>query len=347
MRGTIRGGKDDEDEEGPRARGGHSGRLTPPASVRDLLRGSWDAIIVGAGHNGLTCAAYLARAGKRVLVLEARKRVGGACTLDEVWPGYRISPCAYLVGLLHPRVIDELGMVDYGFKWSPARAGMFVPFDDGASVQLWDDDLLCEQEIGALAPADLKGWQAFCDVKRRLRDALRPAGDGDLWVGRAPTRAELERRLVGDRDARELLFDWSMVEYVERFLQDERLQSAYLGQGVIGTFASPHDPGTASINFHHQSGRLGGMPGMWAYVEGGMGMVSFILCDIARDLGATVLTGVPAARIIPGIGVELEGGERALSRVRRLERRSPRHPAPARSGRSSGLARAESRRSRS
>ena len=75
-----------------------------------------------------------------------------------------------------------------------------------------------------------------------------------------------------------------MVEYVEHYLNDQRLQSAYLGQGVIGTFASPHDPGTASIHFHHQSGRLGGMPGMWGYVVGGMGMVSFILCDIARDL---------------------------------------------------------------
>src|ERR1700728_4852009 len=133
------------------------GILPEPSSVRDAVAGRWDVIVVGAGHNGLTCAAYLARAGKRVLVLEARQRVGGACTLQEVWPGYRISPCAYLVGLLHPRVIDELGMVDYGFQWSPARAGMFVPFDDGTSIQLWDDDDRCEQEVRRLAAADLKG----------------------------------------------------------------------------------------------------------------------------------------------------------------------------------------------
>ena len=105
-----------------------------------------------------------------------------------------------------------------------------------------------------------------------------------------------------------MLFEWSMVECVENYFQDERLQMAYLGQGVIGTNASPHDPGTASIHFHHQSGRLGGSPGMWGYVKGGIGMVSFILCDIARDLGATVVTGLPVARIIPGLGDRARGG---------------------------------------
>src|SRR4029077_3586059 len=102
------------------------GILPTPTSIRDHVAGKGEGRRGAAGHNGLTCAAYLARAGKKVLVLEARRRVGGACTLDEVWPGYRISPCAYLVGLLHPRVIDELEMVDYGFQWLPARAGMFV-----------------------------------------------------------------------------------------------------------------------------------------------------------------------------------------------------------------------------
>src|SRR6516225_4862940 len=107
------------------------GILPAPASIREYVGKRWDAIVVGAGHNGLTCAAYLARAGKRVLVLEARQRVGGACTLHEVWPGCRISPCAYLVGLLHPLVIRELGMAEHGFRWKPATAGLFVPFADG------------------------------------------------------------------------------------------------------------------------------------------------------------------------------------------------------------------------
>src|SRR5690349_22476712 len=111
-----------------------------PAPVKELAKQKWDVIIVGAGHNGLTCAAYLARAGRRVLVLEARERIGGACTLEEPWPGVRMSPCAYLAGLLHPRVIAELDLPARGYTWIPADNGMFVPFDDGSSVQLWGDD---------------------------------------------------------------------------------------------------------------------------------------------------------------------------------------------------------------
>ena len=285
------------------------GKLGLPMPVKELASRTWDAIVVGAGHNGLTCAAYLARAGKRVLVLEARERVGGACTMEEVWPGYKVSPCAYLVGLLHPLVIEELGLAARGLHWVPASAGMFVPFDDGTSLQLGEDDAQCEAEIRQLCPGDLTGWRAMNDVKRRLRDALRPPGEGDLWVGRAPTRERIEGLLKGDDEALKMLFEWSMVEYVERYLNDERMQMAYLGQGVIGTNASPHDPGTASVHFHHASGRLGGEPGMWGYVVGGMGMVSFLLCDAARAEGAIIAAGLPVAKILPGEGVELEGGE--------------------------------------
>lgn len=286
------------------------GRIGLPEPVRTLAARRWDAVVVGAGHNGLACAAYLARAGRRVLVLEARERIGGACTLEEPWTGVLMSPCAYVAGLLHPRVIAELNLRAHGFRWMPAIGGLFVPFEDGSSIQLWTDQALCEAEITRLAPADLAGWRAMQAVKRRVRDALRPDDERDLWLDPAPTREELERRLAGDAEARALLFDWSMVELVERYLEDERLQLAYLGQGVIGTNASPHDPGTASVWYHHASGRMEGMPGTWGYVEGGMGMVSFILCDVARELGAVVAAGVPVGRIIPGEGVELASGER-------------------------------------
>lgn len=297
-------------QSGPRRTGDLLGRIGLPCPVADLARRRWDVIVVGAGHNGLACAAYLARAGRAVLVIEARERVGGACTLEEVWPGYKISPCAYLAGLLHPLILEELELPARGFEWIPAKSGLFVPFEDGSSIQLWDDDQRCEAEIRALSPGDLDGFRAFCDVKRRLRDALRPPGDGDLWIGRAPSREQILDRIGDDDEAVKLLFEWSMVEFVDRYFRDDRLKRAYLGQGVIGTNASPFDPGTASIHFHHSSGRMGGIPGMWGYVKGGMGTVSFLLCDAAREAGAVVAAGLPVARILPGEGVELTGGER-------------------------------------
>jgi phytoene dehydrogenase-like protein len=286
------------------------GRVGLPEPVSSLAARSWDVIVVGAGHNGLTCAAYLARAGKRVLVLEAREQIGGACTMEEPWPGVRMSPCAYVVGLLHPLVMRELDFKGHGFQWHPAAGGLFVPFEDGSSIQLWNDDAKCEAEVRRFAPGDVAGWRAMLDVKRRLRDALRPEGDGDLWIGPAPSRAAIEQRLAGDAEANGMLFDWSMVELVERYLSDERLQLAYLGQGVIGTDASPHDKGTASVYYHHASGRMDGLAGTWGYVVGGMGMVSFLLCDVAREEGAVVAAGVPVGRIVPGEGVELGDGTR-------------------------------------
>jgi phytoene dehydrogenase-like protein len=286
------------------------GRVGLPEPVRALARRRWDVVVVGAGHNGLTCAAYLARAGRRVLVLESRERVGGACTLEEPWPGVRMSPCAYVVGLLHPLVMRELDLKGHGFRWTPADGGLFVPFEDGCSIQLWNDDERCEAEVRRFAPGDVAGWRAMHAVKRRLRDTLRPDGPDDVWIGPSPTREEIARRLGHDPEALGMLFEWSMVELVERYLEDERLQLAYLGQGVIGTNASPHDPGTASIYYHHASGRMDGQAGTWGYVEGGMGMVSFLLCDIAREAGATIAAGVPVARILPGEGVELASGER-------------------------------------
>jgi len=291
------------------------GEIGLPVPIRELAAKTWDVIVVGAGHNGLACAAYLAKAGKRVLVVESRQRVGGACTIEEPFPGVRMSPCAYLAGLLHPLVVEELELPRRGFQWTPAVNGLFVPFLDGSSIQLWDDDERCEAEVRALAPNDVEGFRAMSDVIRRLRNALRPDGERDFWIGEPPTREQIEDRLGDDEEARGVLFDWSMAEFVERYVQDERLQIAYLGQGVIGTNASPFDPGTASIRFHHSSGRLGGMPGMWGYVRGGMGMVSFYFCDAAREAGATVVSGVSVAKIAPGEGIELEGGERIRARV--------------------------------
>jgi phytoene dehydrogenase-like protein len=287
------------------------GKLPLATPVKDLAARRWDVVVVGGGHNGLACSYYLARAGKKVLVLEARERVGGACTLEESWPGYRISPCAYVVGLLHPLIIEEMRLPQRGYRWTPAMGGYFVPFDDGSSIQLWDDDAKARAELARFSPKDVKGRHDMHGLMHRICDAIRPLGERDMWIGRAPSREQIEERLGHDRDSIGLLFEWSQAELMERYLSDVRMQLAYMGQGVVGTFASPYDPGTASIYFHHYCGRLdNGEPGGWGYVTGGMGMVSFLMCDAALEAGVTVTTNTPVARIVPGQGVELASGER-------------------------------------
>jgi phytoene dehydrogenase-like protein len=299
---------------GPASAGGAGtverlGRVGSPAPIAALAARAWDVIVVGAGHNGLTAAAYLARAGQRVLVLEARERIGGACTLDETWPGYRVSPCAYLAGLLHPLVIEELELRRRGFRWIPADGGLFVPFEDGTSVQLWEDQDRLEAELRRFAPADVAGFRAMSALIRRTADALRPPDERDVWLGRAPSRERIAELVGHDEDALGLLFTWSQAEFLERYLDDHRLRTALMGQGVIGTNASPFDPGTASIHFHHSSGRMDPeLPGTWGFVEGGMGTVSFLLHDAAVEAGAVVAAGVAVAAIEPESGVALDDG---------------------------------------
>lgn len=292
------------------------GEVGLPAPVAELAARPWDAVVVGGGHNGLTAAAYLARAGRRVLVLEARERLGGACTLERPFGGeFVISPCAYVVGLLDELVIRELDLRRRGYECWLADPSLWVPFADGTAFAQWLDDDRTNAGLEALgfAPRDIEGYWAyeriFDETRRRLRTGAR-----DTWVGESPTRGELEELLAGEQLMRDIVFGASIAEVLDEYVDDQRLKDALFGQGVIASWGGPKEQGTAWIKLMHHMGDLQGQGPVWGYVKGGMGMVSFAIADAAAEYGAQLATGVPVARILPGEGVVLEDGTKIRAR---------------------------------
>jgi phytoene dehydrogenase-like protein len=287
------------------------GEVGLPAPVSELAGRTWDAIVVGGGHNGLTAAAYLARAGQRVLVLERRERLGGACTLERPFDDdrFQVSPCAYVVGLLDQNVIDDLSLRKRGYECWVADPNLWVPFEDGSSFGQWLDDSRTQGDLERLGVSkkDIDGYWAYEHVFDECRKRLRK-GTRDSWVGDTPSRAEIEEMLEGEQMLKDIVFDASISEVLDEYLDDQRLKDALFGQGVIAAYGGPKDKGTASIKLMHYQGDLEGQGPVWGYVKGGMGMISFALADAAQEAGAVLAAGVPVSRVMPGEGVELEDG---------------------------------------
>ena len=287
------------------------GEVGLPMPVAELAARRWDAVVVGGGHNGLTAAAYLARAGWSVLVLERRERLGGACSLERPFPDdrYQVSPCAYVVGLLDEVVIRELDLRRRGYQCYVADPNLWVPFEDGTSFGQWLDDARTQRGLEELGVSrkDIDGYwgyeHVFDEIRRRLRTGAR-----DVWQGASPTREEVEELLRGEQLMLDIVFEASIAEVLDDFMDDQRLKDALFGQGVIAAYGGPKDPGTASIKLMHFQGDLEGQGPVWGYVKGGMGMVSFAIADAAQEAGAVLACGVPVAEIRPGEGVTLEDG---------------------------------------
>ncbi|MGH2806227.1 MAG: phytoene desaturase family protein [Actinomycetota bacterium] len=268
---------------------------------------SYDAIIIGAGHNGLVCGCYLARAGRKVLVVERSDRIGGAAVTEELFPGFRISTASYALSLLLPSIVTELGLdLDVRVK----DPELFAPFEGGGGLVMWDDPARRHEEIAKVSKKDADAYPEFIELFEEASRRLRPLLD------RPVTRNEVMAAFAGsrERDLYERTVDGSIAEVCREYFDSDLMQGLMASQGIIGSAAGPYDRGTSYIYLHHAFGEATGEPGVWGFVRGGMGAITSQLADIFRAAGGEIRTEAPVASVTVAengraTGVVLVSGE--------------------------------------
>jgi phytoene dehydrogenase-like protein len=283
---------------------------------------TYDVVIIGAGHNGLTCAAYLGMAGLKVKVVERRPVVGGAAVTEEFHPGFRNSVAAYTVSLLNPKVIRDLRLHEHGLRIVERGAQNFLPTIDGQYLLVADGKT--EREIGKFSQTDAARYGDFsreidacADVLRELVLQAPPnLASGVRGVGELVKAGALGRRLrrLSDQELRAAfdLFTKSAADYLEGWFEAE-LVKAWLGfDAVVGNYASPYAPGTAYVLLHHAFGEVNGKKRVWGHAIGGMGAITQAMAKAAADHGVEIETDAPVREVIierdRAIGVVLADG---------------------------------------
>jgi phytoene dehydrogenase-like protein len=282
----------------------------------------YDSIIVGGGHNGLVTAAYLARAGRKVLVLERRELVGGCAVTEEIWPGYRVSTAAYLTSLLQERIVRELELARFGYQVDAKDPAFFSAFPDGRHFFMWQDRAKTLAEIAKFSRRDAEVYPAYEDQLERLSQVV----EGLLLTTPPafPPRAldlvdylKLAGKMHGlsprDLVALVKIFTQSAAEFLDEWFESEEVKVTLATDGVIGANGGPRSPGTAYILLHHCMGGVGGHRGLWGFVRGGMGAVSEAIAASARTKGVEIRVNAPVAKVLVrsgrARGVVLESGE--------------------------------------
>jgi phytoene dehydrogenase-like protein len=282
----------------------------------------YDAIIVGGGHNGLVAAAYLARAGKRVVVLERRERVGGAAMSEQIFPGFTFSVFSYVVSLLRPEIIRDLDLPRHGLHVLPLESTL-TPLPNGDYLAQWNDHDQNRRELARHSARDAEAYDEFGRLMHLMARAVKPilgmlppdpaslapADLAGMWQlgkyfrGLGPERFHTLHKLL----------TMSAADYLDEWFETEALKGTKSASGIIGTMLGPRSPGTAYVLLHHYMGELDGVFRAWGFAKGGNGSVSAAIAAAARAAGAEIRTEAPVARVLVAngraTGVALASGE--------------------------------------
>src|SRR5687767_1186972 len=288
----------------------------------------YDAIIIGGGHNGLTTAAYLARAGRKVVVLERRHVLGGAAVTEEVFPGFRFSVCSYVVSLLRPEIIRDLDLTRRGLEILPLD-GTFTPMPNGNYLWRVNDHARTRREIARHSRIDAEAYdeygRAMVAMGRFVKPilAMEPADPTSL----SPSGLKQLLGLLGrfrqlppqDQYNQVQLMTMSAVDSLDQWFETDVLKATMSASGIIGTFLGVRSPGTAYVLLHHYMGEIDGAFRSWGLSRGGTGAISNSIADAAREAGAEIRTEAPIAKIIikngEAKGVVLANGDELYAKV--------------------------------